>query len=78
MTNKLIRRGRLWQLERNITLPENIRQAVRYYANKYGETFESVAMRPETRAEILAETCQELKLISDTSITPGCLFFVME
>jgi hypothetical protein len=78
MTNKLIRRGRLWQIEHNRTLPENIRQAICYYASKYGETFEAVAMRPETRATILAETCHELKLLSDTSVTPGCLFFVRE
>lgn len=44
----------LWQIERNITLPENIRQAMLYLADRHGETFSVVVMRPEDRESIVS------------------------
>lgn len=68
--------GRLWQLEENITLPENVRQAIKYYGDKYGERFTKVHMKPDMAGKIKAKTCHGLRVISDPDITPKHLFFV--
>ena len=75
---KFPRCGRLWQIERNITLPENVRQAMLYLADRHGETFTIVVMRPEDRESIDSDYCCGLKLISDTSVTPGCIFLARQ
>ena len=70
----IIREGRLWQIEKNKTLPENIRQAIMYYHDKFGETFGEVRMRPEDRERMKTDMCQGVKLISDTSVLAGHLY----
>lgn len=74
MKKRFLTVGRLWQLEENIILPENIRQAIRYYEKAYGESFGAVRMRPALAEEIDADTCHGLKVIADPTVGPGLIY----
>lgn len=71
---KLIQAGRLWQIDSRVSIEENVRMAVKYFGDKYGEKFEFVAMRPTDRESIEGNTCCGVKIISDDEVTPGCIF----
>lgn len=71
---KLIQAGRLWQLEPKISIEENVRMAVKYFGDKYGEKFEFVAMRPADREAVEGKTCSGVKIVQDDEVTPGCIF----
>lgn len=71
---KLIQAGRLWQLEPKISIEENVRMAVKYFGDKYGEKFEFVAMRPADREGIEGKTCCGVKIVQNDEVTPGCIF----
>ncbi len=75
---RYLREGRLWQIEANLNVPENIRQGLKYFTEIYGEQYSEVRLKPFYREQIKAEMFQGLKLVADLAVPSGCIFFVRE
>jgi len=73
-----LRHGRMWQIESNLSILENIRQGLKYFRETYRERYVEVRLKPFYREQIKAEMFQGLKLVADLTVPSGCIFFVRE
>jgi hypothetical protein len=63
--------GRLWYMEPNRTLLENIQMAIDYFKKTHGETFQEVRLKPFNRKDIQGDAVCSLAIVEDPFVPPG-------